>query len=68
MKKLLFIKIYAIFFSLLIIAISIGLFMQWNVLADYEKTIPTNLISPIVNDINNKKYDILIDTFDLKLS
>ncbi len=67
-KKSSFFKAYIIFFGTLILAIIIGYIILWNVLSSYEKTVPTNLLKPIVNEINKKDFKRILDSSDLSIS
>ena len=67
-KKSVFFKIYTIFFLAVILVISIGMFILWISLSDYEKSVPTNILTPIVNNMNNKNYDDLLNNGNLKFS
>lgn len=67
-KKSLFFKIYAIFFACVILLIAVGLFILWFALEDYEKADPTNIMNPIVENMNNKDYDDLLNDGNLKFS
>lgn len=67
-KKSSFFKAYIIFFGTLILAIIIGYIILWNVLSSYEKTVPTNLLKPIVNEISNKDFKRILNSSDLSIS
>lgn len=67
-KKPIFLICYISFFSLLIIAVIIGLRYLWCVLEDYENTLPDCVIDKVVTDLNNKKYDNLIKEAKLEFS
>ena len=67
-NKSLFKKVYIIFFSLLVAAIIFSLFLLWNALADYEATVPENLLTNITNNLKNDNLDEIINNTDLELN
>lgn len=67
-KKSSFFKAYIIFFGTLILAIIIGYIIMWNALSSYEKTVPTNLLKPIINEISKKDFKRILNSPDLSIS
>ena len=64
-KKSSFFKAYIAFFGTLILAFIIGYIILWNALSSYEKTVPTNLIKPIVNEISKRDFNRILNSSDL---
>lgn len=67
-KKSLFFRIYFRVLIAFLILIGIGLVVLWFALDDYENTIPTNLLKPIISEIKNKDYDRIINSPDFEVS